>query len=574
MDQHWRPQSCGLAPTLVPYDFIGGVENLQADLTHILQRIFGAEVPIQDFMPHRTNSSRRMAEHYGPDEIRLVQEIYAADFAHLGYSPDPGVTARTPPAHRADPGPIRAWGRAWRLTEEGAFAEAVLELEALRDTLAGPLVDERLVRCRCALRGTAQRAALAQDLQRLEPALARGYGDWASWKWYGVGLRRIGRREDGLEAEIRAMRSSPARGQVPARLRRLRWRLAMLRAMKGRSTPALAAVPDSTPWQRGALRAVAAVAGWLRPAALASRSRPWHPWRGKSKVTGTGAGPSTRRAGRPIGDTMQDEPTAQAQTGAIDVFKPGALDGAILASRRLPYIYVQNWKCGCSTIKSTLWAAEHAHGTAVAPGHPHQRIADYPFVNDPGRWAGAAQEFVFTFVRNPFARLLSAYLNKIVQHRDPSVWGRFAARHGLDDAPLPFHRFLELVAATPPARMDMHWRPQSHTIAPHAVAYDFVGTMERFEEDLLQVLERIFGRDLPVHEHAPHRTGSTDLLASYYGPQEIDLARRICAVDFRELGYSRDPARQIREGCGSQPGGTRRCGPGARRGNCSPGRSS
>lgn len=270
MDQHWRPQSCGLAPTLVPYDFIGGVENLQADLTHILQRIFGAEVPIQDFMPHRTNSARRMAEHYGPDEIRLVQEIYAADFAHLGYSPDPSVTARTPPARRAEPGPIKAWGRTWRLAEEGAFAEAVRELEALRDTLAGPLVDERLVRCRSALRGTAQRAALAQDLQRLEPALARGYGDWASWKWYGVGLRRIGRREDGLEAEIRAMRSSPARGQVPARLRRLRWRLALLRAMTGRLTQALATVTDSTPWQRGALRAVA---GWLRPAR-------WHPDRG------------------------------------------------------------------------------------------------------------------------------------------------------------------------------------------------------------------------------------------------------------------------------------------------------
>jgi hypothetical protein len=266
MDQHWRPQCCGLAPTLVPYDFIGGVENLQADLTHILVRIFGAEVPIQDFMPHRTNSSRRMAEHYGPDEIRLVREIYAADFVHLGYSPDPGVGTRQPPVPRAEPGPIRAWGRAWRQAEEGALAAAVAELEALRGTLAGPLVDERLIRCRCGLLGAAQRAALAQDLRRLEPALARGYGDWASWKWYGVGLRRIGRLEDGLEAEIRALRSSPPRGQVSARLSRLRWRLAMLRAAQGRPAPALAAVPDAAPWQRGALRAVAAVAGWLRPA--------------------------------------------------------------------------------------------------------------------------------------------------------------------------------------------------------------------------------------------------------------------------------------------------------------------
>ena len=188
------------------------------------------------------------------------------------------------------------------------------------------------------------------------------------------------------------------------------------------------------------------------------------------------------------------------------------------------------------------------------PGHPHQRIADYPFVNDPGRWENAGRDFVFTFVRNPFARMLSAYLNKIVHHRDPSVWGRFAARHGLGDAPLPFREFLELVARTPPAQMDMHWRPQSHTVAPHAVAYDFVGSMERFEEDLGLVLTRIFGRDLPVHEHAPHRTGSTDQLAEYYGAEEIDSVRRICAVDFRELGYSTDPARQMRE---PRPGASR-----------------
>ena len=247
------------------------------------------------------------------------------------------------------------------------------------------------------------------------------------------------------------------------------------------------------------------------------------------------------------GVEMQQQAPVPESAGQVDVFKPGALDGAILASRRLPYIYVQNWKCGCSTIKSTLWAAEHANGTAVAPGHPHQRIADYPFVNDPGRWDGAGREFVFTFVRNPFARMLSAYLNKIVHHRDPSVWGRFAARHGLTDQPLPFREFLELVARTPPALMDMHWRPQSHTMAPHAVAYDFVGTMERFEDDLQAVLKRIFGRDLPVHEHAPHRTGSADQFGAYYGAEEIDLVRRICAVDFRELGYGTDPARQERQ---------------------------
>ena len=270
MDQHWRPQSCGLAPTIVPYDFIGGVENLQADLAHILRRIFGEEVPIRDFMPHRTNSSRRMAEHYGPEEIRLVQTIYAADFAHLGYSRDPSTTARTPLVERPDPRPIQGWGRAWRLLEEAAPARAVEELVTLRARLYGPLIDERLLRCRCSIPGPAAKAALADDLRRLEPALARGYGDWATWKWYGAGLRRLGRHEDGLQAEILALQASQSRGQVPSRLKRLRWRLALLRATKGQRVAAQVTLAGARSWRHACL-------GIIATAASVAQAARWHP---------------------------------------------------------------------------------------------------------------------------------------------------------------------------------------------------------------------------------------------------------------------------------------------------------
>jgi Sulfotransferase family len=270
MDQHWRPQSCGLAPTIVPYDFIGGVESLQADLAHILQRIFGADVPIREFMPHRTNSSRRVAEHYGAEEIRLVRRIYAADFAQLGYSQDPAITARTPTGGRPDPELIQSWGRAWRLVEEGAPERAAVELEALQDRISGPLVDERLLRCRCAISGRAAKAALADDLRRLEPALERGYGDWATWKWYGAGLRRLGRHEDGLQAEILALEKSASRARVPPRLERLRWRLALLRASKGRAAEAQATLASAPWWWRAFLRAVSAVAS-------VARAPRWHP---------------------------------------------------------------------------------------------------------------------------------------------------------------------------------------------------------------------------------------------------------------------------------------------------------
>ena len=96
----------------------------------------------------------------------------------------------------------------------------------------------------------------------------------------------------------------------------------------------------------------------------------------------------------------------------IAVLTPGPLSGNIVASRRLTYIYINNHKCGCSTVRQTLWAAEHALGLASAPGSIHAEPDSWPWVDDPQRWEHSEQSFVFTFVRNPYVRVLSAYLDE------------------------------------------------------------------------------------------------------------------------------------------------------------------
>ena len=123
----------------------------------------------------------------------------------------------------------------------------------------------------------------------------------------------------------------------------------------------------------------------------------------------------------------------------IDMYTPSPLWGTIVASRRSPYIYINNYKCGCSTVRQTLWAAEHAQGVASAPGAIHEQPDSWPWVDDPERWEHSEHAFVFTLVRNPYVRVLSAYLDKI---REPAIWGPFTARHGLGDDQLSFMEFL------------------------------------------------------------------------------------------------------------------------------------
>ena len=228
---------------------------------------------------------------------------------------------------------------------------------------------------------------------------------------------------------------------------------------------------------------------------------------------------------------------------AVDAIRNSAFFGAVAASRRLNYIYVQNWKCGSSTVRSTLWAAEHELGLAAPADHPHQPSSNSPFAIDPRRWEHVDRQFVFTIVRNPYVRVLSAYLDKIHHHRDHKVWGRFAGEQGLGDDRIEFIEFLRILARTAEDRMDPHWRPQSYNLAPSVVPYDFIGSLENFESDLRHILQQIFpDREVPIKNYKPHHTGSTDKLTQYYGKEELRLAQSIYARDFAELGYDLDLA--------------------------------
>jgi hypothetical protein len=67
-----------------------------------------------------------------------------------------------------------------------------------------------------------------------------------------------------------------------------------------------------------------------------------------------------------------------------------------------------------------------------------------------------SSHFCFSFVRNPFDRLVSAYNNKLIENDHLST---AMQRMGLERK-MPFRRFLEVVAATADADLDVHLLPQ------------------------------------------------------------------------------------------------------------------
>lgn len=220
------------------------------------------------------------------------------------------------------------------------------------------------------------------------------------------------------------------------------------------------------------------------------------------------------------------------------------VDQGLHICRRYRTIYVQNPKAACSTIKLALQRAERAD-----PGYePETNIHDKPRSPLASPSDLSAEEFqallrdgvVFSFVRNPFDRVLSAYANKIVR---PQKRGRFRERAGFaaNDCP-SFERFVDALATQDPAQFDPHWRPQTINLLFDDLTYHRIGRVETFDADWAQLaaetgLPQTYERRGLKEEKPP--------LAEAYTPR---LARRVLDIfrrDFEAFGYPGRPGEPV-----------------------------
>lgn len=201
-------------------------------------------------------------------------------------------------------------------------------------------------------------------------------------------------------------------------------------------------------------------------------------------------------------------------------------------------VYLNNPKAACSTIKATFMRGlaarqgitldgaaltAHVHGTSdLRSGGFHQIT--------PGRTR------IFTVVRNPYTRVLSAYLDKIVRPEPNSITRRrMALQYGLAPDHVPdFAAFLRLIAQ-PGHLLDPHFAPQVANTLPYA----FGATVHAFEDLATRApqLSDLMGAPLQIRQR--HATQAT---AGALTDDAAALISALYAEDFDTFGYSRDPA--------------------------------
>lgn len=219
----------------------------------------------------------------------------------------------------------------------------------------------------------------------------------------------------------------------------------------------------------------------------------------------------------------------------MDLFK---LDPRGCYSPIEPFFYSRIPKAANTTIVAAL--ARHSRFRVRHPRRddPKYRFQRPLFLSSREVRRLETDAFVFTVVRNPYSRVLSAYLDKVGRLRHQGRrFVHWAQRHGQPTDFLGFCRFLRHGGLF----LDMHWAPQADILCLPLERFDFIGRVESLDRDLPLVLQHLFG----VAAALPGRRAGTPThadqhLKEAYGAEQQQTIAELYRLDFELFGYDPD----------------------------------
>lgn len=210
-------------------------------------------------------------------------------------------------------------------------------------------------------------------------------------------------------------------------------------------------------------------------------------------------------------------------------------------SSRYHYCYCRIPKCANSTVMKTL---AHYDGSLVGA----EDVDDVGAIKRETGWLFGARALspktfakkyaCFTFVRNPFTRTLSAYLDKIASAEEgqylpvAEAVGKSRARD------VEFSEFIRFLSEGG-LFWNAHWAPQVALLPVNRKRLRFVGKVERLDTDLALLMEHLglgveFGGTVSRQDR---RTGSVDRAPEFYTKRLIEEVAELYAADFKAFEY-------------------------------------
>ena len=177
---------------------------------------------------------------------------------------------------------------------------------------------------------------------------------------------------------------------------------------------------------------------------------------------------------------------------------------------------------------------------------------------------------IFTFFRNPYERLVSAYINKALQKNgtyvkqfsNPCHWLKIQEQFSkfkltfsqfidclLFNAKTDFRKHsttseqLDLSSRSAGIYLDHHWAPQVHLSKPCTTNYTLIGSHEHFVDDTSAIIKILnFNSTVPKANSSPRSYKKP--LSYWYNqlePAMISDLQELYRLDFQIFGYNSTP---------------------------------
>jgi Sulfotransferase family len=188
----------------------------------------------------------------------------------------------------------------------------------------------------------------------------------------------------------------------------------------------------------------------------------------------------------------------------------GEFNYSVHISDEFRFVYFNNPKCACTTIKASLnLACAAALGrqleyTNIGDIHDRSRnVLLTPAEIGYSRFVeilADASYFKFSFIREPIRRIISAFASKFSWKSESLVaLNRRLGR--ADNLPVVLEEFIKVVSSDDNIRdMDEHWRLQRKQVCFDFVCFDKVGLFENLDSDLAEILCRLFGNEQQIFD--------------------------------------------------------------------------
>ena len=223
--------------------------------------------------------------------------------------------------------------------------------------------------------------------------------------------------------------------------------------------------------------------------------------------------------------------------GEMDLFK---LDPRGAYSPMEPFFYNRIPKAANTTITKVLFEKTTFRPRFARRSDPKYQFLRPLFLSRKDVTRLEREAFKFTFTRNPYSRVLSAYLDKVGRRRHQGLrFLAWAEQHDQPESFLGFCRYLDAGGLF----LDMHWAPQVEILCLPLERFDFIGRVETIESDLIYVLDKLFSESPNESATGTLRAGThtraSQKISEVYGKEEYTIISRLYHSDFEKLGYDK-----------------------------------